>query len=58
MDRDPKDQRLPILVSRAEMRELDEWRARQPGVPSRGEAVRRMMRVAIEASKEQREAAE
>jgi hypothetical protein len=52
MDKDTKDQRLPILVSRAELRDLDDWRARQPGVPSRGEAMRRALRLAIEASKE------
>jgi metal-responsive CopG/Arc/MetJ family transcriptional regulator len=35
--------RVNVLLSGEELRELDEWRRRQPDLPNRSEAVRRMI---------------
>jgi hypothetical protein len=38
-----KDQRIPIMMSSREVETIDAWRAKQPGVPARAEAIRRLV---------------
>jgi chorismate mutase len=38
-----KDQRIPIMMSAREVDAIDAWRAKQPGLPARAEAVRRLI---------------
>jgi hypothetical protein len=44
---DKKDQRIPVMMSAAEVAAIDTWRARQPGVPSRSEAIRRLVQAGL-----------
>jgi len=37
-----KDKRVIFLTTEEELTAIDEWRRRQPDLPSRGEALRRM----------------
>ncbi len=45
---EPKDRRLHIMVSAREIAALDDWRRRQSDLPSRSEALRRMMALALQ----------
>lgn len=45
-----KDQRIPIMMSVAEVARIDDWRAKQPGIPPRAEAIRRLVDRALEQS--------
>lgn len=38
-----KDQRIPIMMTRTEVDRIDRWRAHQPDLPSRAEAIRRLV---------------
>lgn len=38
-----KDQRIPIMMSPTEVAKIDEWRGKQAGIPSRAEAIRRLV---------------
>jgi len=38
-----KDQRIPIMMSPSEVARIDDWRGKQPGIPSRAEAIRRLV---------------
>jgi len=38
-----------LAISEEMERALDDWRARQPGVPSRPEAARRLLEIALKA---------
>jgi hypothetical protein len=49
MERELKDQRIAIMLSVSELRALDDWRRQQEDLPSRGEAVRRMLSQALAA---------
>jgi hypothetical protein len=40
---DLRDQRIPIMMTSREVAAIDAWRASQPGVPSRAEAIRRLV---------------
>lgn len=42
-----KDQRIPIMMSVSEVERIDTWRAKQPGIPSRAEAIRRLVDKAL-----------
>lgn len=42
-----KDQRIPIMMSLSEVEQVDQWRAKQPGLPSRAEAIRRLVQTAL-----------
>jgi hypothetical protein len=44
-----KDQRIPIMMTVAEVSRIDEWRAKQPGIPSRAEAIRRLVQSGLTA---------
>jgi hypothetical protein len=41
--------RIGVAVSKEMKLEIDDWRARQPGVPSRPEAARRLIEIALKA---------
>ena len=38
-----KDQRVPVMMTASEVAAIDAWRAKQPGIPSRSEAIRRLV---------------
>lgn len=40
---DKKDQRIPVMMAVAAVERIDRWRAQQPGIPSRAEAIRRLV---------------
>lgn len=45
----PADVRLPMVVSQAFADRLDAFRAKEPGVPNRSEAIRILVNEALEA---------
>jgi hypothetical protein len=48
---DPKlDQRLQLVTSKAFVVAVDDWRRKQPDLPSRSEAIRRLVELGLEAS--------
>jgi hypothetical protein len=46
---EPLDQRVQLVTSKAQVRAIDEWRRRQPDLPSRSEAIRRLINAALNA---------
>jgi metal-responsive CopG/Arc/MetJ family transcriptional regulator len=38
-----RDQRIPVHMTKNEVEQLDEWRRQQPDLPSRAEAIRRLI---------------
>jgi hypothetical protein len=40
---EPLDQRLQLVISKGQIRAIDEWRRQQPDLPSRSEAIRRLI---------------
>ncbi len=48
---DGQTKTFQMRVNEEFMRSIDRWRAQQPDVPPRAEAVRRMIAIAIEATK-------
>lgn len=46
-DDEPKDVRLPVMVTRSEAEAIDEWRFANR-VPTRAEAIRRLIRLGLE----------
>ncbi|WP_439538678.1 hypothetical protein [Sphingomonas sp.] len=38
-----KDQRIPVMMAKSEVAAIDAWRAKQPDLPSRAEAIRRLV---------------
>jgi metal-responsive CopG/Arc/MetJ family transcriptional regulator len=38
-----KDQRIPVMMSPAEVERIDAWRREQSDIPSRSEAIRRLV---------------
>jgi len=44
---EPKDQRVPVMMSASELKEIDDWRRRQDELPSRSEAVRRLIALGL-----------
>ena len=51
-----RDQRVPIMLSVNELRQVDEWRREQPDLPSRSEAIRRLIEAGKSALKAPRSA--
>lgn len=49
MPNEKKDQRIPIMMSPSEVALIDEWRAKQPGLPARAEAIRRLVQTGLKA---------
>jgi metal-responsive CopG/Arc/MetJ family transcriptional regulator len=46
---EPLDQRIQLVISRGQVREIDEWRRQQPDLPSRSEAIRRLIEAGLNA---------
>jgi len=42
-----KDQRIPIMMSAPEVERIDAWRRKQPDLPPRAEAIRRLVAIGI-----------
>jgi hypothetical protein len=51
MGDDKKDQRIPVMMSVDEVSGIDEWRRRQADLPSRSEAIRRLVELGLRAKK-------
>lgn len=49
---EPRDVRLPLMVSRTEAAAIDEYRFEQR-IPTRAEAIRRLIELGLEAAKGQ-----
>lgn len=43
-----KDQRIPIMMTASEVGRVDEWRRNQPDLPSRAEAIRRLIEIGLD----------
>lgn len=50
---EPKDQRIPILMSASELKAIDDWSFEQR-IRSRGEAIRRLVVLGLEAASKKR----
>lgn len=48
------DQRIQLVASLSFVRKVDEWRRRQEDLPSRSEAIRRLVEAALEAEERKR----
>jgi metal-responsive CopG/Arc/MetJ family transcriptional regulator len=46
-----KDQRIPVMMSSEEVAAIDEWRRKNPDLPSRSEAIRRLVEMGLKAKK-------
>ena len=46
-----KDQRIPIMMSSDEVAAIDEWRRKTADLPSRSEAIRRLVEIGLKAKK-------
>jgi Arc/MetJ-type ribon-helix-helix transcriptional regulator len=42
-----KDQRIPVMMSSEEVEAIDDWRRQRPDLPSRSEAIRRLVEVGL-----------
>ena len=42
-----KDLRIPVMMAATEVTAIDEWRRRQPDLPSRSEAIRRLVQAGL-----------
>jgi hypothetical protein len=49
MSDQPKDVRLPVMVSRSQVQAIDDWRFRSK-IPTRAEAIRRLLDAGLAAS--------
>jgi hypothetical protein len=49
METELKNQRIPVMMSASEVRNLDAWRRAQEDLPSRGEAIRRLIEAGLKA---------
>ena len=51
---EPLDQRVQIVIGKTQLRAIDDWRRRQDDhLPSRSEAIRTLLRVALKKVQEQ-----
>jgi hypothetical protein len=51
---EPLDQRVQLVISKGQIRAIDEWRRHQPDLPSRSEAIRRLIEAALAGDGEKR----
>jgi hypothetical protein len=42
--------RLQMVISPSERADIDKWRSKQPDIPSRSEAIRRLVKLGLEAT--------
>jgi len=47
-ERGPVTQRIPFATDERQMRAIDEWRRKEPDLPSRSEAIRRLIDIALQ----------
>jgi hypothetical protein len=47
---EPLDQRIQLVIGKGQVREIDEWRRRQPDLPSRSEAIGRLVEAGLKAA--------
>lgn len=52
-DRTPKTHRLQMVITPEEVEQIDRWRRQQDDLPTRSEAIRRMIQIAIQAARRQ-----
>lgn len=50
MATEPLDQRVQLVASKGLLRSLDDWRRAQPDLPSRSEAIRRLIELGLAAA--------
>jgi len=50
MDAEPKDRRVPVMMSVSEVRSVDAWRRKLDEIPSRSEAIRRLVDAGLKAT--------
>ena len=46
-----KDLRIPVMMAATEVAAIDEWRRKQDDLPSRSEAIRRLVELGLKAKK-------
>jgi hypothetical protein len=46
---DKRNQRIPVMMSSDEVAAIDEWRRKHPNLPSRSEAIRRLVELGLKA---------
>jgi metal-responsive CopG/Arc/MetJ family transcriptional regulator len=51
---EPLDQRIQLVISKGLVRQIDEWRRRQPDLPSRSEAIRRLVEAGLKGKPNER----
>lgn len=49
MESPKQDQRLQLVTSRQFVEAVDDWRRKQPDIPSRSEAIRRLVEAGLKA---------
>ncbi len=49
MTDDKRNQRIPVMMSSDEVAAIDEWRRKHPNLPSRSEAIRRLIELGLKA---------
>lgn len=55
MERELKTTRLNLVVPPSQVVEIDAWRRKQPDLPSRSEAIRRLIQAGLEAEATKRD---
>ena len=50
----PKTHRLQMVISPEEIEQIDRWRREQDDLPSRSEAIRRFIQIALRCEKQRR----
>ena len=53
-DKENKTERILLPISPSELKELNEWRRKQPDPPGKAEAIRHMMREFLKSEKGKR----
>jgi hypothetical protein len=48
---EPKTTRVHLMMSPSELRKIEEWRRKQPDLPNRAEAIRRLIQLALKTAK-------
>lgn len=54
LDEDSETERVQIVAPSSWIRRIEEWRRAQPKIPSRSDAIRQLVDLALEASRKKR----